>query len=276
LFDQPQGGDKEMPECNLPLPCSSTCSGDTCAFEPAFTISNPLGTAINAVGRMALSAGNPAELGPGGTAIQGSSVFGTGVLGTSAEQIGVIGAGGAAGVQASSERGRAGWFEIGNTNNNSAALFAQTFGGGAAVEGLIPFSSRPGEATGRTGFFRIENPGSDSTALFASTTGGGVAVESVIPAQGNGTAGFFRIEEPGNNAFALNVSTVGRGGGILATAQGGAGQGVFAIAEGGQGVTCVGATGILGVGRGTNSLGGSSSMGSMSKALSRRLRKTAL
>jgi hypothetical protein len=143
-----------MPECNLPLPCSSTCSGDTCAFEPAFTISNPLGTTINAVGRTALSAGNPAELGPGGTAIQGSSVFGTGVLGTSAEQIGVIGAGGAAGVQASSERGRAGWFEIGNTNNNSAALFAQTFGGGAAVEGLIPFSSRPGEATGRAGFFR--------------------------------------------------------------------------------------------------------------------------
>jgi hypothetical protein len=123
-----------MPDCNLTLPCSSTCTDCSTPGGPAFQIINPVGLAIVGSG---LTGGLQGSVDPlsSGTAVQGSTVRGIGVLGTSSEGSGVVGTGGAIGVRGDSGTGRAGSFELSNELNDNVALRAVTAGRGPAIEG---------------------------------------------------------------------------------------------------------------------------------------------
>jgi hypothetical protein len=203
-----------MPECDLTLPCSSTCtnciSGST---EPAFQINNPVGLAIVGFG---LTGGLQGSVDPlsSGTGVQGGTVRGIGVLGTSSEGVGVNGAGGAIGVQGDTDTGRAGSFHQNNVLNDNVALYAETRGRGPAIEGVI------------------NNAGNNQPALRGSTNGSGPGVE------GNSTSGIAVI---GNSAS--NTGVAGRtadGTGVIGNSAGGfLSAGVLGNSDGGFFVTGV-------------------------------------
>ena len=191
-----------MADCDLSLPCSSTCADSACTTGPAFQINNPFGLAMVAFG---LTGGLQGNVDPDsiGTGVQGSTVRGTGVLGTSTQGIGVIGAGGDIGVQGESTTGRAGSFQLSNELNPNVALYAATRGRGSAIEGLI------------------DNPGNDQAAVRGVTNSSGAGVSgsssSGVGVSGSSSGGLVSAGVSGVSStgfISIGVMGLSNGGGV--------------------------------------------------------------
>jgi hypothetical protein len=218
-----------MAECEIPLPCSSTISSFDTALEIINTgrggamrgiqdnvipgegvygfsrggigvrgMSGPHGTGV--IGESQNAPDFPST----GTGVSGHAEAGIGVLGKSEINTGVSGEGGKFGVLGSSETGNAGFFEIGNGDNDKTALHAHTRGKGSAVEAIINTAN--------------EN---DRPALRASTNSSGVAVDAENT--GSGRAGKFSIRNRDNIRSAVSASTNGKGVAVFALSASGIG-----------------------------------------------------
>jgi hypothetical protein len=98
--------------------------------------------------------------------------------------------------------GRAGKFQILNSNSTVEALQGRTSGSGNAVYGYST-------GTGRAGQFQIFNTANNSNALVGNTNGGGAGVNGITI--GTGRAGLFQIQNTSNTAAALFAETNGTG-----------------------------------------------------------------
>lgn len=109
--------------------------------------------------------------------------------------------------------GRAGLFQVLNTDSGAEAVYALTRGSGSALFGYTT-------GTGRAGYFLINNVSNSSpalevrtngsgSALFANTTGNGYAVYAYTA--GNAQAGYFVINNANNSLPALHALTIGTG-----------------------------------------------------------------
>jgi hypothetical protein len=193
-----------MADCQLDLPCTQTAQ----SFDPLLNIINTesatalQGTVLDNGTGVVGAAGN-ATVTSVGTGVQGSAQKGNGVLGTSVDAVGVVGAGGQAGVEGDSRNGTgvraqsafgsAGRFTVTldpsvDIRNNNAAVHVSTDAQGPAIETV---------STGIdvAGFFHIDNQASSSLAVACSAPIG----EGLLATSGQ-RSGVFSFGNPGVTA----------------------------------------------------------------------------
>lgn len=98
--------------------------------------------------------------------------------------------------------GRSGYFEVDNTGNSSAGLYAQSNGSGDTIYGYHT-------GTGRAGFFRINNAANTSSVLRVNSNNDGNALRCYM--SGTGRAAYLQIANGDNSNDALYAFTSGKG-----------------------------------------------------------------
>jgi hypothetical protein len=194
-----------MVDCGLPLPCTQTVDVGGTALSITNTNTQPGGVAVQGFAAFGVGvSGGALPLGPGvesfTTGVQGSADGGNGVLGTSQRAIGVVGSGGACGVQGNTEEGIG---VNGNSTFGPAGVFEIP---GSQITGALQNSNPALRATthntGPAGVFQIieDDPAhplrNANPAILATTS------------SSRGAAASFRNESTGNVATtAMAVSS---------------------------------------------------------------------
>lgn len=130
------------------------------------------------------------------------------------------------------EGGSGGAFEIWNSENPNAAMFAKTIGTSVAghfevdnpsstSSSVYAISNSSGQTlfaknvgTGNAGYFEIDNPSSTNPGVWVNSNAAAPAIGVQNTGTGNGMAGFFKVTNSSNTYPAVQAENAGTGNGM--------------------------------------------------------------